>query len=303
MAGFVGDHAVFGEQRVSLAVEGEEGLAVLRAADHQRAADFRGVKGVQRLADLVEHEVGDVDDVVDRAQADRFEPLLQPGRAFADGDAGDADGGVEGAGFRGLDVDAFRGETIALGDLEVGERDFEQGRHFARHAVVAQQVGAVRGDLDFEQHVVVEEFLHRLADGRVGGEDHQAIDGIDHAEFAGGAEHALRFDAAHLRLADREAAGQRRAGQGAGDLVADLIILRAANDLAELAFAGIDLGDLELVGVRVLDGFHDLRDDDLVRGDALHLDAFDFHAGEGKELVEFLGRFAFEVDVGGEPVQ
>jgi hypothetical protein len=70
-------------------VEGEEGFAVVGVADDDAAGELGGVEGVERLAEFVEHEVGDIDDVVDRAQADGFEALLEPGGGFLDGDAGD----------------------------------------------------------------------------------------------------------------------------------------------------------------------------------------------------------------------
>ena len=63
-------------------VEGEEGFAVVGVADDDAAGEFGGIEGMQRLAEFVEHEVGDIDDVVDRAQADGFEALFEPGRAI-----------------------------------------------------------------------------------------------------------------------------------------------------------------------------------------------------------------------------
>ena len=41
------------------------------------------------------------------------------------------------------------GETPALLDFERLERGLEQGREFAGHAVVAEEVRAVRGDFEF----------------------------------------------------------------------------------------------------------------------------------------------------------
>ena len=67
-------------------IEREEGFAVGGAADDDAAGEFRGVEGVERLAEFVEHEVRDIDDVVDGAQADGFEALLEPGGGFLDGD-------------------------------------------------------------------------------------------------------------------------------------------------------------------------------------------------------------------------
>ena len=60
----------------------------LRLADDDLPAGEPGqIEGVQRLAALHQHVVGDVDDVVDRADADRGQPLDQPRRAGPDLDA------------------------------------------------------------------------------------------------------------------------------------------------------------------------------------------------------------------------
>ena len=40
--------------------------------------EFVEVEGVQRLAEFEEDEIGDIDDVVDRAQADGFEVSDHP---------------------------------------------------------------------------------------------------------------------------------------------------------------------------------------------------------------------------------
>ena len=51
---------------------------------------------------------------------------------------------------------------------------------------------------------------------------------------------------------DLEIVRQNRARQGERDLVAHFVVLRAANDLARLAAAVVDLADAEPVGVRML---------------------------------------------------
>ena len=79
----VGDHAHGVVERVGLAVEREQLLAVLRAAHDEVALDLLGVEHVQRPAAVVGDEVGDVDQRVDRAKPDRLEPLLQPVRRRA----------------------------------------------------------------------------------------------------------------------------------------------------------------------------------------------------------------------------
>ena len=55
-----------------------------------------GVEGVERLAALQHDEIADIDDVVDRPQADGAQAVLQPRRAGADFHAGDDVRGVGG---------------------------------------------------------------------------------------------------------------------------------------------------------------------------------------------------------------
>ena len=90
-------------------VEGEEIFVLSGVADDDGAGEFRGVEGVERLAEFVENEVGDIDDVVDGAEADGFEALFEPSGGVFDGDAGDFDGGVEGAGLWGGNLDETGG--------------------------------------------------------------------------------------------------------------------------------------------------------------------------------------------------
>ena len=50
------------------------------------AAELVGIEGVHRLRKFRHDEIGDVDDIVDRVQADRFQAILQPQRRRLDGD-------------------------------------------------------------------------------------------------------------------------------------------------------------------------------------------------------------------------
>ena len=67
----VGDHDMLVVERVGAAVERQHLLAVPGAADGEIALDLGGVEDVQRPAAVEGHVVGDVDERVDRAQADR----------------------------------------------------------------------------------------------------------------------------------------------------------------------------------------------------------------------------------------
>ena len=67
----VGDHAHGVVERVGLAVERQQLSRRLRAAHDEIALDLGGVEHMQRPAAVVGDEVGDVDERIDRAQADR----------------------------------------------------------------------------------------------------------------------------------------------------------------------------------------------------------------------------------------
>ena len=79
----VRDHAHAGVERVGTAVERKQRLAVAGAAHGEIALHFRGVEHMQRPGAVVGHEVGDIDQRVDRPQADRGQALLQPFRRRA----------------------------------------------------------------------------------------------------------------------------------------------------------------------------------------------------------------------------
>ena len=68
-----------GSSVVAFAVQrGDAFAGVCRADDDLAAVELVGVEGVHGLRDFRHHEVGHVDDVVDRVQADGFQAILQP---------------------------------------------------------------------------------------------------------------------------------------------------------------------------------------------------------------------------------
>ena len=88
-----------GVDGVVLAVQRAERLAAAGAQRQHVAGQLRHVEHVQRAAEIDGEEVGDVDQRVDRPQADRGQPVLQPLRArpvpqVADGAAEDPGAGL-----------------------------------------------------------------------------------------------------------------------------------------------------------------------------------------------------------------
>jgi hypothetical protein len=74
----VSDDEVVRLEGAGLAIERDEGLALGGVAHDDAAVELGEVEGVQRLAHLHEDVVGDINEVVDGAQADAVQSLLQP---------------------------------------------------------------------------------------------------------------------------------------------------------------------------------------------------------------------------------
>ena len=155
---------------------------------------------------------------------------------------------------------------------------------------MAEPVGAVGGDLEFEEGFFWEQFGDGGAGDRLGWQDEKALGVLGEFQFLGAAHHAFAFDAAEFAGFDFEIAGEDGAGEGEGDFVADFVVFRAADDLARVGGAVVDLANAEAVGVRVLFGGEDFGDDDFVDVSALLVDAGDFEAGAAEEGFEVAGR-------------
>ena len=97
-AGGIGDGAVLGGDGVVAAVQRPERLAAAGAQRQHVAGELRHVEHVQRAAEVDGEEVGDVDQRVDRPQADRRQAILQPLRAGSVAQV--ADGAAEDPGAR-----------------------------------------------------------------------------------------------------------------------------------------------------------------------------------------------------------
>ena len=265
------------------------------------------------LAVFEHHVVADIDDVVDRAQADGREAGLNPIGGRTDFDSGDNGRGVERAiggriNANGLEqvgprVGGDRGGREA--DGRIREVFFEPRGEFAGDAEVRQRVGAVGRDLDVEHRVAGgQNVVDRRADRGFAGEKEQTLRVFGEGEFLGGAHHAGRGLSADLGFFDDEIAGEHGAGERDGHAVADVAVGRAADDGAHAAMGGTDIDGAngELVGVGVFVAREDVADDDVVeRGGAGADDLLDLEAEEGDRARNVIGRNTGEIDVGLEP--
>ncbi|CUJ54402.1 Uncharacterised protein [Achromobacter xylosoxidans] len=286
-------HADLRIQRDGLAVQQFERLAFAGPAHRQVAMDLVQIEHVRGPAQFQHDVVGDVHQRRHRTLAGALQARLHPGGGLrARIHAADHAAAEAAAQVRRLDPDRtqlVQSHGHGLGGRHRQRRAGQRG-HFARHAQDRQAVGAVGRHLQREERVVqVQRFADRLARRHIGRQLQQAGMVLRQAQFARRAQHARRLHAAHLGHADLHAAGQFRADAGQRHLQAGGRVGRAADDLQQRAGAVIDLADAQLVGVRVRGDLDDVRDHHArERGRGRH-GVFDFQAGHGEPVREFIG--------------
>lgn len=270
-AAVVGDDQVLGVEDADRPVERGELLALLGAAHPDRPVDAGAVVGVQRLAELQHHIVGDVDGERDRAHPGLLQPALQPDRGTRLGlQADDGARGEPVAADRVGDLHRVT-ERVRRGNVEerrVAQRQPVRDGGLAGHATHGEAVAAVGRDGDVEDLVDELEQLDRIGADLVLRRQHDDAvrTVVAHAELVGGADHAVRGPAVRLARGDREVAGQHGAREDHDDLVADGEVAGSADDLLRLtgAVGGADVDGAEADGLlealQLLDGQY-LSDD------------------------------------------
>ena len=256
---------------------------------------------------MLQHHVrGGVDDIVDRAHPRRAQAALHPVRARPDLHPGDRDRDETRAEVRRLDgdVDQLRRRWRNALDVEGHEVRLEvaarRGRELSRHAQVAEAVGAVGGDLGFEDGLDRDVLGQRLARLTSVEQHDPGLTFLAEQQLVGRAEHALGGLAGDLAVADHRAARHLRARQGdwyerAGDGVGG-----ARDDLNDLAAADVDLVDPQrLVRAGVVLLLEDAPDDDL--GQVYDLHRLDLRPGHRQQLGRFVRRDARGVEVVAKP--
>ncbi len=305
-----------GDQQVALvelpqrAVEGRQLLARPRPAhDDAAARELRPVERVQRAAVDVHHVVRHVDDVGDGAHAGRVQARTHPHGRRADRDAledtreiprtasGVVDGHVDPLGMLDLRVGDLDGEQLAVaqgGDL-AGEADHREQVDAVHRRGHVQHLLAHRQDVD-ERRARLDPVRQHHDPGVVGTE----------ADLVLGEDHPARHLAAQRALVERaREPGQQHAGQAHRHGRAGTEVPGAADDLARLRLAHVDLAELQLVGIRVLHRLDDLahaQEREVVAGvgDADVDDAVDLEGGDREAPCDLLGR-GVDADVLAQP--
>ena len=203
----VRDHAHRAVERVGAAIERQQRLAVASAAHHQIAFHLGRVEHMQRPGAVIGHEVGDIDQRIDRPQADRGQALLQPFRRRAVLDAAHQPQRKAGTQLLVLDRHFHRTGKFALDRLDAGILELAHvgGGEVTRDAVHAGAILPVRRQVDFKHGIAEPGPLRvRRADRRVGRQLHDAVMVFRDFQFGRRAQHAAALDASDGADAERD---------------------------------------------------------------------------------------------------
>ena len=139
-----------------------------------------------------------------------------------------------------------------------------QDRHLAGNAEHREAVCAVGGQIDVNRGVIpAEVLLHILSERSILRELGDALLLDVDPELLIGAEHSVGFNAAKLSRLDLNTAGELCPDKRHADLESFPAVRSAADNVEKLASADVDLGDVEMIGVRVIMALYDLADDNL----------------------------------------
>ncbi len=159
---------------------------------------------------------------------------------------------------------------VGLGDGPVGkrERNTQPGRQVAGDTRHRHGVGTVRVDLEVVQHIARQaQLIHeRATQLEALGQDHDAVVVVAETDLRSAAAHPVGVLAPHLALGDLHPVRHHRADRGERDVVADRHVERPAADLQGLTRAGVDVDELDAIGLGVGAQIEHLRDHDPRQG-------------------------------------
>ena len=245
----------------------------------RRPAELREIERVRRLAELVQHVVARVDDVVDRARADRLESLDEPVGARTDLHAANHDAHEAAHEIRLGDA---HGDGRRRAPSPVRVDDARNRSPTALRSPAARTASRVTAAISRAMprcdsrsgRFAPTSITSRVSPSGSALEKRRARRNVDvelqmpscsspspssRAEQSMPSEIAPRI----FRFCDLEAARQRRCRSCAnGYSLPAVHVRRAAHDVEQRARARVDLGDVQVIGVRMRRFLDDARDDD-----------------------------------------
>ena len=285
-----GDEEVVRVQRAHGIVQRDELTPALRPPHYDLSLrQAVQIEGVQRLSSLDHDVVGDVDDVIDRAQADGVQAVLHPVRRWADANLrhhpsciapaqiriGNAHGDLLGAGSALLPHVARRRDSFAPVSAAISRatpRMLSQSPRFG--------VRASSSTVSVDLQCIGEGCTHH---GR-GRENHDTGRVVSQIQLRCRAQHALGANAPDLGSADLPTVGNSGTDRRQRDVVSRPHVPGTANHGASRVRSGADLAHHQPLRLRVGIDARDLADDHAVEIAPALLDGLDLEAGSGQPL-------------------
>ena len=160
------------------------------------------------------HIVRDVDNIIDGAQTDGIQFVLQPLRTFLDFAAFERNSTIAQASFGAFDFDSNGQFVMVYGKLRIIRT--MQGRRLTianeisvkitRNSPVRTSICTVGRDIYFDQEITFKAEISRSRHShrRVGGQDHNTIVSCANTDLIFGANHTVAFYTTQLRLLNDE---------------------------------------------------------------------------------------------------
>ncbi len=245
---------------------------------------------MHRLAEFEQYKVRDVDHWADRAEPGSFQPFAQPLRRGTpiveppDHTAGETGAArprhqFDGEAFGGRGLERFGGRRL---EWQAAGR-----RHFARDPTHRHGIAPIGRDADLEQRLIEPQiFAQRRTERRILAKLDDAFARLRQPQFTRGTQHALRFDAAQLRLADGELTRQLCPHHRQGTAQSGAGIVCAADHL-QFRPARVDAAHAQFVRLRMGRYAADLRHHHAAEGRRHRGEGFDFEAEHGQAFRQF----------------
>ena len=226
---------------------------------------------MQGLSELEQHEVGYVDYVVDGPEAYRKQPVLKPLRRRGRLHVPDGDSRIFGSP---VTVEHLHIKAAGLSFTEIvdGRPDELAGYvaelqicvEVACHSPMGRRVDPVGGDFifDYGLGLKMQVFLGGSAHHRVGRKHHDTFMSGTYAQLVLGAYHTERLHAPDLGLLYLEVSGKHGPDLRKKDFLPGRHVRRTADHGKGLARTVIDLGDMQMVRIRMVFAFQHFRHDD-----------------------------------------
>ena len=223
-----------------------------------------GIKSVQRLTALMQHEVRYIHDVIDRTQTDSQQAVLEPFRRFFDLYTLDAHARITRTSVRCFYRHLHR--QLMVVDLKVLYARLRQcdilsvcliiSIQIARYAIVRSSIRAVRRDIHLNDCIVFDVIVVGSfhANRRIGRQHNDTGVVSAHTNLIFRTDHTPTLLAAQFTFLDGKrlvAVIEHRTHGRHDDLLSRSYVGCTANDRQRFSFTDVHFGNMQMIGIRV----------------------------------------------------